>query len=554
MEESRKLTNVLGGRLKEAEKSFVNHAEDRSKPNSSPEKPGDEPIPLKSWIAVLGAALGAFMAVLDIQIVNSSLQDIQGAIGATLDEGTWVATSYLVAEIITIPLTAYLSRVFSTRLYVVVNACLFVIFSMCCAFAWDLNSMIVFRALQGFTGGTLIPMSLTIILTSLPPSKRTIGMAIFAITATFAPSIGPAIGGWLTDTFNWRYIFYLNLVPGIVLIFLMLYSLPREKMKLGLLKEGDWLGIFTMALGLGCLEVVLEEGNRKDWFGSSMIVNLTIVTIISLAILIWHELHTKKPLLQLKLLTNRNFGLGSVANVALGVGLYGSIYLMPTYLAQMQGYSPLQIGEVLVWLGLPQLLIIPFVPKLMQKFDPRLLLGVGLFLFSISSLMSSSMTNLSAGPEFIISNLVRAMGQPLIMVPLSTLTTGDIKPQDAAPASSLFNMMRNLGGSIGVAMVSTFVTQREQLHSTRIGEAINMTVPAVQERLNQYTQMFITKGADQTLALQEATKLVDRIVRRESFIQAYNDAFLLLSVVVMLSVVAVVFLKKTASTGGAPAH
>ncbi len=533
----------------------MNKIEDAPQNNSPPDKSGDEHIPLKSWVAVIGAALGAFMAVLDIQIVNSSLQDIQGALGATLDEGTWVATSYLVAEIITIPLTAYLSRVFSTRLYVVVNAFLFVIFSMCCAFAWDLNSMIVFRALQGFTGGTLIPMSLTIIMTSLPISKRTIGMAIFAITATFAPSIGPAIGGWLTDTFNWRYIFYLNLIPGIVLILLMLYSLPKEKPNLSLLKEGDWLGIFTMALGLGCLEVVLEEGNRKDWFGSPLIVNLSIVTVVSLSILIWHELSTKQPLLQLKLLANRNFGLGSVANVALGIGLYGSIYLMPTYLAQMQGYSPLQIGEVLVWLGLPQLLLIPFVPKLMQKVDPRVLLAIGLVLFASSSLMSSSMTNLSAGPEFIVSNLVRAMGQPLIMVPLSTLTTGDIQPKDAASASSLFNMMRNLGGSIGVAMVSTFVTQREQLHSSRIGEAVNMAVPAVQERLNQLTQMFVSRGSDPVLAMQEATKMLDRIVRRESYIQAYNDAFLLLSAVVLASVIAVVFLKKTtSSSGGAGAH
>lgn len=527
--------------------------QEEHQPKTPPDAGGDR-IPLKNWIAVLGAALGAFMAVLDIQIVNSSLQDIQGAIGATLDEGTWVATSYLVAEIITIPLTAYLSRVFSTRLYVVVNATLFVIFSMCCAFAWDLHSMIVFRALQGFTGGTLIPMSLTIILTSLPASKRTIGMAIFAITATFAPSIGPAIGGWLTDTFNWRYIFYLNLIPGIVLIFLMLYSLPREKMKLELLKEGDWLGMFTMAVGLGSLQVVLEEGNRKDWFGSELIVNLAIVSLISLSVFIWHELKTKKPLLHLRLLSNRNFGLGSIANVALGVGLYGSIYLMPTYLAQMQGYSPLQIGQVLVWLGLPQLLIIPFVPKLMQKFDPRLLLGVGLVLFAASSLLSSSMTNLSSGPEFLLSNLVRALGQPLIMVPLSTLTTGDINPEEAAPASSLFNMMRNLGGSVGVAMASTFLTRREQLHSSRIGEAVSMVSPVVQERLNQLTQMFTIKGADPTLALQEATKMLDRIVRRESYVQAYNDAFLMLSFVVLLSVIAVVFLKKTASTGDAVAH
>ncbi len=514
----------------------------------------NEQIPLKSWIAVLGAALGAFMAVLDIQIVNSSLQDIQGAIGATLDEGTWVATSYLVAEIITIPLTAYFSRVFSTRLYVVTNAFLFVIFSMCCAFAWDLHSMIAFRALQGFTGGTLIPMSLTIILTSLPKSKRTIGMAIFAVTATFAPSIGPAIGGWLTDTFNWRYIFYLNLIPGIVLIALMLFSLPKEKLQLNLLKEGDWIGIITMAIGLGCLEVVLEEGNRKDWFGSPMIVNLTIVTVVSMTLLIWHELRTKKPLLKLRLLTNRNFGLGSIANVALGIGLYGSIYLLPTYLAQMQGYSPLQIGSVLVWLGLPQLLLIPFVPKLMQRFDPRWLLAIGLILFAFSSLMSSSMTYLTSGPQFLISNLVRAMGQPLIMVPLSTLTTGDIPQEEAAPASSLFNMMRNLGGSIGVAMVSTFVTQREQLHSSRIGEAVTMTATAVQDRLNQYTQLFINRGADSALAMQEATKMLDRLVRREAYIQAYNDAFFLLAIVIGVSVFAVMFLKRTASQGESHAH
>lgn len=505
-------------------------------------------IPLKNWIAVIGGALGAFMAVLDIQIVNSSLQDIQGAIGATLDEGTWVATSYLVAEIITIPLTAFLSRVFSTRVYVVTNAVLFVLFSICCAFAWDLNSMIAFRALQGFTGGTLIPMSLTIILTSLPPQKRTIGLAIFSITATFAPSIGPAIGGWLTDTFNWRYIFYLNLIPGIVLILLMLYSLPRERMNLQLLKEGDWFGIFLMAAGLGSLEIVLEEGNRKDWFGSPLITQLAIVAAVSLIVLVWHELRTAKPLINLRLLANRNFGLGSVANIALGVGLYGSIYLLPTYLAQMQKYSPLQIGEVLVWMGLPQLVIIPLVPKLMNKIDSRILLTVGLMLFAFSAFLSSGMTHDTAGPEFIISNLVRALGQPLIMVPLSTLTTASIKPEQAASASSLFNMMRNLGGSVGVALISTFLTRREQLHSSRIGEAISMAVPQLQDRLNQYTQMFISRGADSVLALQEATKMVDNLVRREAYIQAYNDAFLLLSIVVMLSVFAVVFLKKSSAT------
>ena len=431
--------------------------------------------------------------VLDIQIVNSSLQDIQGALGATLDEGTWIATSYLVAEIITIPLTPFLSKVFSTRLYVVVNAILFVIFSMACASAWDLNSMIVFRALQGFTGGTLIPMAFSIILTSLPMSKRPIGMALFGVSATFAPSIGPCIGGWLTDTFSWQYIFYLNLIPGIALVLILLMTLPKEKMKFELLREGDWFGIFAMALGLGTMEVVLEEGNRKDWFGSELITQLAIVSATSLVLFLWRELTAQKPLINLKLLARRNFGLGSVANVALGFGLYGSVYILPVYLAQMQSYSALQICQTMMWLGLPQLLIIPFIPKIMQRIDPRIMLVVGIALFGTSSLMNAFMTHDSSGPQMVISLLVRAMGQPLIFIPLSTLATSGIEPAQAGSASALFNMMRNMGGSVGVALLSTIVTRREQFHSMRIGESIFQSSISVQDRISQLTAMFTAR-------------------------------------------------------------
>ncbi|MBX9694056.1 MAG: DHA2 family efflux MFS transporter permease subunit, partial [Cyanobacteria bacterium] len=278
-------------------------------------------VPLKNWLAVLGAAIGAFMAVLDIQIVNSSLADIQGTLGATVEEGTWIATSYLVAEIVTIPLTAWLSRVFSVRRYLIINAILFIVFSMACAFAWDLNSMIVFRAAQGFFGGTLIPMAMTIILTSLPKEKHPIGLAIFGLTATFAPSIGPALGGWLTYNWGWKFIFYLNVIPGLLFLALLAYALPREKMQLGELAKGDWIGIISMAAGLGCLEVVLEEGNRKDWFESDLIVKLALVAGLSLVIFVWRQLTARKPLLNLRLLKRRNFGLGSVSNVALGAGM-----------------------------------------------------------------------------------------------------------------------------------------------------------------------------------------------------------------------------------------
>jgi DHA2 family multidrug resistance protein len=511
-------------------------------------------VSLKSWLAVIGAALGAFMAVLDIQIVNSSLQDIQGALGATLDEGTWIATSYLVAEIVTIPLTPWLSKVFSTRIYVIVNACLFVIFSMCCAWATDLNTMILFRALQGFTGGILIPMAFTIIMTSLPKSKQAIGMAIFSVTATFAPSIGPAIGGWLTDTFSWQYIFYLNLIPGILLIAILYFTLPKEEMNLGLLKDGDWLGIITMAIGLASLEVVLEEGNRKDWFGSELITRLAITAVIFLIAFIIREITAKKPLLNLRLLLRRNFGLGSIANTTLGFGLYGSVYILPVYLAQMQGYSPLQIGETIMWLGLPQLLIIPLVPKLMQRIDARLLLGTGIILFGTSCLMNAFMTHDNSAAQLIPSLLIRALGQPLIMIPLSTLTTSDIEASLAGSASALFNMMRNLGGSIGVALISTFLTRQEQFHSARIGESIQMTSLAVQERISTLTQYFVSRGADLSLAHQQAIQMLNNIVRRESYMMAYNDAFLIMGIILLAACITAIFLKKPQGQAAAGVH
>ncbi|RTL38018.1 MAG: DHA2 family efflux MFS transporter permease subunit [Candidatus Melainabacteria bacterium] len=514
----------------------------------------ESPVSLRSWLAVLGAALGAFMAVLDIQIVNSSLQDIQGALGATLDEGTWIATSYLVAEIVTIPLTPWLSKAFSTRLYVIVNGCFFILFSMLCAWAPDLNGMIICRALQGFTGGILIPMAFTIILTSLPPSKRPIGMAIFAITATFAPSIGPAIGGWLTDTYGWQYIFYLNVLPGILFVTTLWLTLPKEPLNLKLLKDGDWLGIISMASGLGCLEVVLEEGNRKDWFGNNMIVTLAIISALSLIIFFWRELTAKKPLINLKLLAERNFSLASVANTTLGFGLYGSVYIVPVYLAQIQGYSALQIGTTMMWLGLPQLLIIPLVPKLMTRVDPRLLLSIGISLFATSCLMNTNMTFLNAGDQLIPSLLVRALGQPLIMVPLSTLATSGIEGSQASSASALFNMMRNLGGSIGVALISTFVTRREQFHSSRIGESIHQASLTMQEHLNGLTQQLVARGVDAVTAHDQAIKIIDNTVRRESFVMAYNDSFLIMGATLLLSIIAIAFLKKPRGPAAAGVH
>ena len=515
---------------------------------------GSNHVPLKSWIAVMGAMLGAFMAVLDIQITNASLKDIQAALGATLEEGSWISTSYLVAEIVVIPMSGWLARVFSTRWYLVVNAALFILFSICCAWAWNLPSMIVFRALQGFTGGVLIPMAFTIILTTLPPAKQSIGMAMFAITAVFAPAIGPTIGGWLTENYGWQYIFYLNLIPGLVLISAVWYGINPQPLQLNLLKKGDWWGIITMAIGLGSLQVVLEEGNRKDWFGSPLIVRLTVIAVIFLTIFFVIEFTRSQPFINLRLLGRRNFGLASIVNVSLGVGLYGSVYILPLYLAQIQGYNALQIGEVIAWLGMPQLLIVPLVPKLMQRFDTRLLIAVGVSLFAVSCFMNSALTHDTGIDQLRWSLLVRALGQPLIFVPLSSIATADIEKEQAGSASGLFNMMRNLGGSMGIAVVGTLVTRREQFHSNRLGDAVSLYNPETQQRIEQMTQAFVSRGADLSTAQNQAIAAISNVVRREAYVMAINDCFYFIAWALLLSSIAILLFKKVKVSGGAAAH
>lgn len=520
----------------------------------SPSQPQSDQVSLKTWIGVFGAMLGAFMAVLDIQITNSSLEQISGALGATTEEGSWISTSYLVAEVITIPLTAWLSYVFSVRWYLVVNSALFLCFSLLCAWASSLGEMIVFRAAQGFTGGVLIPMAFTIVLTSLPSAKQPIGMALFTITATFAPSIGPTIGGWLTDNFGWEYNFYLNVIPGLVLIGIVLYAIPRRPMHLEQLKQGDWWGIICMAIGLGSLEVVLEEGNRKDWFGSPLIVRLAVVAAIFITLFLWNELTRKKPFINLRLLTRRNFGIGSVAGLALGLGLYGTVYILPLYLAQIQDYTPMQIGEVIMWSGLPQLVLIPFVPKLMQRFDIRLIAAVGFSLFAVSCFMNSTMTHDTGIQELRWSQLVRALGQPLMILPLTTIATASIEKEQAGSASALFNVMRNMGGSVGIASLSTLLSRREQLHSNRIGEAISLYSPETQQRLDQLTQFFMSRGDGLSSARDQALKAIDNIVRREAYVMAYNDCFYLIGISLLVCGLALLFCKKVKASSGAAAH
>jgi DHA2 family multidrug resistance protein len=509
----------------------------------------------KTWIAVLGSALGAFMAVLNIQIVNASLADIQGAIGAGIDDGGWISTAYLIAEIVVIPLSGWLTRVFSLRRYLLVNAALFLVFSGACAFAQNLGQMIVLRAIQGFSGGVLIPLAFTIVMTLLPRAKLPVGMALFAVSATFAPAIGPTIGGYLTENWGWQYIFYVNLLPGVVMLAMLWFSLDRAPMQLKLLKTGDWPGIATMAIGLSALQTVLEEGEKDDWFGSPFIVRLAIVAAISLTLFVWIELTSPHPLLNLKLFRRRNFGFGSLANFLVGVALYGSVYILPVYLSRMQGYNAEQIGMVLAWTGLPQLVLIPLVPRLMQKMDARILVAFGLVLFAASNFMNLGLNGDTAADQLFWPDIVRAIGQALVMTPLAAIATAGIEPENAGSASSLFNMLRNLGGAIGIAMLQTFVTTREQFHSNVLTGSVSLFDEATRARIAGLTHYFQTHGVtDPAAATHQAIVAIGRTIQSQAYFLAFGDTFALLGVGLAAAVVATLLLKRPAHSAAGAGH
>ncbi len=506
------------------------------------------------WIAVLAAMIGSFMAILNIQITNASLLNIEGGIGTGVDNGSWISTSYLIGEIVVIPLTDYLSRVFSFRRYMLASATLFAVFSVACAFTHDLPSMIAMRGLQGFAGGVLIPMAFTLVLTKLPKPQQPIGLAVFALSVTFAPAIGPTIGGYLTENYGWQTIFFVNVLPTIVMVTALYLTLERQPMQLKLLKEGDWAGIFTMAIGLSALQTVLEEGNKDDWFSSPFILRLAAIALVSLSLFVAIELMIEKPLIRLRLLTRRNFGFGTIAMTMLGFALFGSVYILPAYLGQAQGYNAEQIGEVLAWTGLPQLILIPLVPKLMQRFDTRYIAFTGLMIFAYSCFMNTAMSPDYAGDQLWIPNIVRAIGQAMVLTPLTSVTTGDIAPQDAAAASGISNMFRNLGGAIGTAVLATVITKREQFHSNIIGQSVTLGREEVRSRISQMTDFFLAHSVpDPAAARHQAIIALGNAVKRQALVMGFSDTFAVIGVVLVLAAVAVAFTRKVKGSG-AGAH
>lgn len=505
---------------------------------------GAERADLAAWLAVAAGTLGAFMATLDISIVNSSLPTIQGEIGASGTEGTWIATSYLVAEIVIIPMSAWLERVLGLRTFLLIAAVLFTLFSIICGTADTLPQMIVGRVGQGFTGGAMIPTAQTIIAQRLPRSQQPIGIAAFGMTAIMGPVLGPLVGGWLTENVSWHYAFFLNVPICGILVLLLLIGLKHDKLRLHLIGEADWRGIAGLALGLGGLTVFLEEGQREQWFSSELIRTMFAVTLTGFALLFWGQAKAKRPVIKLKLLLDRQFGSVAVMGMVLGVVLYGTSYAIPQFLAVIANYNALQSGKVVLLSGIPSFLMMAIVPILLVRVDIRLAVGGGLLIMGGSALLDANLTIDSVGHDFTVSQLSRGVGQILAMLFLSQAAVRSVPPSEAGDASGLFNSMRNLGGSFALAGIAIIQDQRSWFHARRIEESLNANSVRVQDYL---------AGTAQALGgPQVAMRSLAQQIQGQALVMTYNDIFWIMGMGTLVVLPLVLFLRPLPK-GAAPA-
>lgn len=497
-------------------------------------------------LAFATMCVGMFIALLDIQIVSASLRDIGGGLSAGQDETAWVQTSYLIAEIVVIPLSGWLSRVFSTRWLFCASAVGFTIASLLCGLAWNIQSMIAFRALQGFLGGSMIPMVFTSAFMFFTGKQRVIAASTIGAIASLAPTLGPVIGGWITDVSSWHWLFYINLLPGAFVAIAVPMLVNIDSMDLKLLKGADYLSMVFMALFLGCLEYTLEEGPRWNWFSDQTILTTAWISGLAGLAFISRTLMVKNPVVDLRALSDRNFALGCFFSFVTGIGLFGTIYLTPLFLGRVRGYSALDIGVAIFSTGVFQLAAIPVYGFLANRVDLRWIMMFGLALFALSMWDFSPITHDWGGKELLLPQAIRGFAQQMAVPPTVTLTLGGLAMSRLKQASGLFNLMRNLGGAIGIAACATILNDRTNLHFTRMAEHLNTTNESMNNWIDQVTGSFMGLGQNAADASNAALHQLWLLTYREAQTQTYADAFLAIMVCFIVATAMVPLMRKVA--------
>src|SRR5256886_13195157 len=518
-------------------------------PGMTASAPSDRIAP-RRLVAFLIMVFGMFMSILDIQVVSASLSDIQAGLSASSTEVSWVQTAYLIAEVIAIPLSGFLSRALGTRLLFAISASGFTIASFLCGFASTIEQLLLWRAIQGFLGAGMIPTVFASAYTVFPRSKFHIVAPINGLVATLAPTIGPTVGGFITDWMSWHWLFFINIVPGIGITVGVLALVDFDQPNFGLLDRFDWFGLVAMAGFLGSLEYVLEEGPQYEWLQDTSVAVCAAVGSVSAIAFFRRVLTADEPIVDIRAFTNRNFGIGCVLQFCIGIGLYGLTYIYPRYLAEVRGYSAMMIGETMFVSGATMFLMAPVVGRLMVRIDMRYIIATGLVIFALGSWQMTWVTRDYDFYELPVPQILRGIGMMFAMVPTNTIALGTLPPDRVKNASGLFNLTRNLGGAVGLAVINQVLNERTDLHITRLQERVTWGNATATETLNMLTQRL--QGMSDAALM--AMKQLSQIVHRQAVVMGYGGAFFMLTVFYFGLSVLVMVLKKPASVSTEPPH
>jgi len=497
-------------------------------------------------------AFGQFMALLDIQIVAASLNEVQAGLSAGPDEISWVQTAYLMAELVMIPFSAFLGQALSTRWLFSLSAALFTLSSVLCGFAWSIESMTTFRVLQGFTGGAMVPTVFVVGMTLFSGKQRALIPAILGVVSVLAPTLGPTVGGLITESIDWRWIFFINVLPGVAVTALAVWLIRVDRPDLTMFRRIDWVHLAAMAIALAGLEYVLEEGPKQDWLDDPGIACVAWVSFVAFALFLERSFFSRSPIVRLSPFRMPTFVFACIFNLVIGFGLYAAIYLTPVYLGRVRGYSSLQIGETVFVVGLAQLASTIVAARLSESVDRRLVITAGLSLFAASLWLGSHMNAHWGFGELLLPQLVRGFAIMLCIVPSVGMALGNFQGPELRSASGLFNLMRNLGGAVGIAVVNTWLADYARTQALRFGEALGQASSGASGALQQLAERAAAMTPDPAHALLVAQGYVARLVAQESLTVAFNDTFRLMCWMFIAALVMVPFCKSSGSQ--APAN
>ena len=509
------------------------------------------------WIIALAVTLATFMEVLDTSIANVALPHIAGSLSAGQDESTWVLTSYLVSNAIVLPISGWLSSIMGRKNFYMACVALFTASSFLCGLAPNLATLIICRVLQGAGGGGLQPSEQAILADTFPPAKRGMAFAVYGIAVVTAPAIGPTLGGWITDNFTWRWIFFINIPVGILSILLtsrLIHDPPYFRRRKLSETSIDYVGLGFVALGLGALQIVLDKGQRDDWFESHFILTLSMIAAASLIFVVFWEWRHKDPIIDLHLFRDRTFGVSNLLMFMLGFALLGSTLLLPLFMQTMLGYTAQKSGLALMPGGFAIMLLLPLVGFLLSRYAPRWLLVFGLVVLSASLF---HMTTFNLEIDFrttALARMLQAVGMAFLFVPINTAAYAFLPREKNNAASGLMNLARNIGGSVGISFVTTMLDRRTQVHITDLASHLSAANPALRSMLEGAAQAMRAHGANATAATQQAYALIQETVARQATMLAYIDCFWLLGVAIMAMIPMVFLMKKSKPGGGLAVH